>query len=135
MLQDCLEDLEAGDFVALDFYLDRTHEADKHGAISQAVQCARLRQENLQDFHENLVVEQVDPEASLDCFLHLIILLCVKDALKGDLHWPEPLMLQSSQLKELFLKLWNRFCFGNFLLEFAENCWIKDLCVKINQLE
>ena len=69
MLEHCLEDLIASDDFAVDGHFDRGHQTDEHGTISEAVECAWLCQEDLQDFHKDLVVKQVDPEASFDSLL------------------------------------------------------------------
>ena len=82
MFQHGLEDFVATDHVSHHFDLDRTHEAYKHGAISQSVQGARLREQYFEHFHEDLVIEEVDPEAALNDFLVLFRLWRIKYILK-----------------------------------------------------
>ena len=85
VFQHGLKDFIATDHVTHHFDFDGAHEADKHGAVSQSVQCARLGEQHLENFHEDFVVEQVDPEAAFDDFLVLFGLRCVKDTLKDEL--------------------------------------------------
>lgn len=47
------------------------------------MQSAWLAEEHLKDFHQDLVVEQVDPEAPLDDLLFLLGFFALEDALKG----------------------------------------------------
>ena len=91
--QQGLENLVAGDGVALDLDFDRAHEADEHGAIGQFVQRAWLSEEHLQHFLKDLVVKEVDPEAPLDDLLVLSGLRSVKYALKCNLHRSKLLLL------------------------------------------
>ena len=83
--QQGLEDLVASYCVALNLHFDRAHEADEHRAIRQLLERSRLRQEHFQDFRENLVVEEVYPEAPLYDLLILPRFRSVEYTLKGNL--------------------------------------------------
>ena len=131
--QQGLEDLVASDGMTLDLHFDRAHEADEHGAVCQFVERARLREEHLQHFLKDLVVKQVNPEASLDDLLVLSCLRSVKYALKCNLYRSELLFLLLSQQLKLLLQLRDCICLDYLLMNLIEDVLIEDLRIKINQ--
>ena len=114
---------------------DRFHQADEHGAVGQFLEGAGLGEEHFKHLHEDLEVEQIDPEASLYYFLIILSLLSVKDALKSDLDRAQTLILQLSQLLQLLFERWNRIRFRDLLLGLAEDLGVEDLSVQVNQFK